>query len=98
MKASSEKGQVIVLYAIFILFLVIVGLTMVDLGKLVMFKTKLRCVTDQSAFSTSVVERNDGPIVDNITDGSRICPFNLQHCYYAWTIYVMQQFFSVIMT
>ncbi len=66
MKASSEKGQVIVLYAIFILFLVIVGLTMVDLGKLVMFKTKLRCVTDQSAFSTSVVERNDGPIVDNI--------------------------------
>lgn len=66
----SENGQVIVLYAIFILFLVVVGLSTVDLGKIVMFKTEVRQFTDQSAIAAESVEKETVPLLMNVQNTS----------------------------
>jgi hypothetical protein len=61
--ASSEVGQVIILYAIFILFLVIVGIAAIDIGKVIMFKTKLRTSVDQSVLAAQIAEKKSLPIL-----------------------------------
>ncbi len=61
--ASSEAGQVIILYAVFILFLVVVGIAAIDIGKVIMFKTKLRTSVDQSVLAAQMAEKKSLPIL-----------------------------------
>ncbi len=64
--AASEVGQVIILYAVFILFLVVVGIGLIDIGKVIMFKTKLRNTVDQGILAAQTVERNAQPILFHV--------------------------------
>ncbi|HPJ11928.1 MAG TPA: Tad domain-containing protein [Caldisericia bacterium] len=61
--SSSETGQVIILYAIFILFLVVIGIAAIDIGKVIMFKTKLRTSVDQAVLAAQVAEKESLPIL-----------------------------------
>jgi hypothetical protein len=63
---ASEVGQVIILYAVFILFLVVVGIGLIDIGKVVMFKAKLRNTVDQGVLAAQAVERNAQPILFHV--------------------------------
>ncbi len=61
--SSSETGQVIILYAVFILFLVVIGIAAIDIGKVIMFKTKLRTSVDQAVLAAQIAEKESLPIL-----------------------------------